>query len=87
MAFSSKPILLPAVTMLTTSRQFRYVKHHFWFSDEPLKSEHLASYVRDEKANVAHPNAAWAQETGKGVLFFAKRAEDKATPSGLILMV
>lgn len=46
----------------------------------------MDSYVKNEKAE-AHHNAAWAQETGKGVLFYAKRAEDKATPSGMILLV
>lgn len=69
------------------SRQFRYVKHFFWFSEEPLTQESVDAYVKSEKAEVAHPNAAWAQETGKGVLFFAKRAEDKNTPSGIILLV
>ena len=69
------------------SRQFRYVKHYFWFSDEPLAQEALDSYVKTEKADVAHHNAAWARETGKGALFFAKRAEDKTAPSGIILLV
>ncbi|KAK5947128.1 hypothetical protein PMZ80_001275 [Knufia obscura] len=67
-------------------KQFRYVKHFFWFSEEPLTQGAVDSYVKSEKADVAHHNAAWAQETGKGVMFFAKRAEDKATPSGMILL-
>lgn len=67
-------------------KQFRYVKHYFWFSEEPVSKEALESYVKGEKADVAHTNAAWAQETGKGVLFFAKRAEDKANPTGVILL-
>lgn len=40
-----------------------------------------------EKGKAAHEHSAWAQETGKGVLFYTKRAEDKATPTGLILLV
>jgi Pleckstrin homology domain len=47
----------------------------------------LDSYLRTEKAEIAHPNAAWAHETGKGLLFFAKRAEDKAAPSGIMNLV
>jgi Pleckstrin homology domain len=47
----------------------------------------LDGYLRAEKADVAHPNAAWAHETGKGLLFFAKRAEDKAAPTGILNLV
>lgn len=47
----------------------------------------MVTYIRNERNEVAHPNAAWAQETGKGVLYYAKRAEDKASPTGLILLV
>lgn len=63
-----------------------YSKQYFWFSDEAVKGENLTSYIRDEKNSVAHPSAAWAQETGKGVLFHAKRVEDKSNPSGMILL-
>lgn len=73
--------------MLTSTRQFRFVKHFFWFSEEPLNKETLDAYVKSEKADVAHHHAAWAQETGKGVLFYAKRAEDKNAPAGLIVLV
>lgn len=72
---------------LTPISKFRFVKHFFWFSDEPLSQEAVDAYVKNEKVELAHHNAAWAQETGKGVLFYAKRAEDKATPSGMILLV
>jgi len=70
-----------------SSRQFRYVKHFFWLSDEPVSRDALDSYVKSEKAEVAHDHAAWARETGKGLMFFSKRAEDKATPSGIIILV
>lgn len=72
---------------LTRPRQFRFVKHFFWFSEEPISAEAINNYVKSEKPEVAHNNAAWAQETGKGVLFYTKRAEDKAHPTGLILLV
>ncbi|KAK5096371.1 hypothetical protein LTS08_007627 [Lithohypha guttulata] len=67
-------------------KQFRFVKHFFWFSEEPITQQGLDTYIKNEKADVAHHNAAWAQETGKGVLFYTKRSEDKATPTGLILI-
>ncbi|OQU96657.1 Pleckstrin -like domain-containing protein isoform 1 [Cladophialophora immunda] len=40
--------------------------------------------MRSEKADTKHSDAAWARETGKGLLFYSKRAEDKATPAGII---
>lgn len=36
---------------------------------------------------MANPVAAWASQTGKGLLFFTKRAEDKATPAGIFNLV
>ena len=68
------------------SRQFHFSKHFFYFSEEPLSSEALTSYVRSEKTGVSQ-NAAWARETGKGLLFHSKRSEDKAHPAGLIPLV
>ncbi|EFR01607.1 hypothetical protein MGYG_04610 [Nannizzia gypsea CBS 118893] len=68
-------------------KSFRFVKRHFWFSDEAVESKQLTSYFQNEKLSTAHPNAAWASQTGKGLLFFAKRAEDKATPAGIINLV
>jgi hypothetical protein len=47
----------------------------------------LTGYVRGKDLKSAHPNAAWAQETGKGLLFYAKRVEDKPTPAGIINLV
>jgi Pleckstrin homology domain len=68
-------------------RSLRFSKRFFWFSDDALKTDTLDSYLRTEKADIAHPNAAWAHETGKGLLFFAKRAEDRAAPSGILNLV
>jgi hypothetical protein len=64
--------------------KFRFHEHYFWFDDAPSTPESLNSYVRTKDLKSAHPNAAWAQETGKGLLFYAKRAEDKSTPAGII---
>lgn len=65
-----------------------YSKKFFWFSDEPVEHKHLTDYLRGEKAtDIARPNAAHASQTGKGLLFFAKRAEDKPQPQGIINLV
>ena len=65
-----------------------YSKKFFWFGDEPVEHIHLSDYLRGEKAtDISHPNAAHATQTGKGLLFFAKRAEDKPQPQGIINLV
>ncbi|KAL9046633.1 MAG: hypothetical protein Q9214_000578 [Letrouitia sp. 1 TL-2023] len=54
-------------------------------NDESVEHNHLSEYVRGEKAtDIAHDNAAHATQTGKGLLFFAKRVEDKPQPAGII---
>lgn len=67
--------------------QFRFSKKYFWFGDEAVGSEHLSAYLRDEKAVDAHHNAAWSSQTGKGLLYFAKRHEDKPVATGIINLV
>ncbi|KAK2760809.1 hypothetical protein FQN54_002047 [Arachnomyces sp. PD_36] len=62
----------------------RFSKRYFWFSDEAVESKNLTTYFANEKHSVSHPTGAWASQTGKGLLFFTKRAEDKATPTGII---
>ncbi|KAL8698669.1 MAG: hypothetical protein Q9201_006442 [Fulgogasparrea decipioides] len=66
-------------------KSLMYSKKFFWFGDEPVEHKHLSEYLRGEKAtDIARPNAAHATQTGKGLLFFAKRAEDKPQPQGII---
>jgi hypothetical protein len=43
--------------------------------------------MKTEKADTKHSDAAWARESGKGLLFYSKRSEDKATPAGIINLV
>ncbi|KAI9881035.1 MAG: hypothetical protein M1830_008917 [Pleopsidium flavum] len=62
----------------------RFSKKFFWFGHEPVEPQHLSTYLRSEKQEMAHPNAAYASQTGKGLLFFAKRIEDKAQPAGIL---
>ena len=70
-----------------TLNSFRYAKYFFWFDNDRKTAEHMVPYIRKERLEIAHPNAAWAQETGKGVLFYAKRAEDRENPDILVLLV
>lgn len=65
-------------------QSLRFSKRFFWFSDDAFKTDTLDSYLRSEKSEIAYSNAAWAHETGKGLLFSAKRAEDKTAPTGIL---
>ncbi len=68
-------------------RSFRFSKKFFWFGHESVEPQHLSTYLRSEKQEIAHPNAAYASQTGKGLLFFAKSIEDKAQPAGILNLV
>ncbi|KIX94384.1 uncharacterized protein Z520_09770 [Fonsecaea multimorphosa CBS 102226] len=68
----------------TFFKKFIFSKHYFWFQEEPTTAESLTNFMRSEKADTKHSDAAWARETGKGLLFYSKRVEDKATPAGII---
>merc|ERR1711939_268896 len=62
-----------------------FQKKFFYFGTEPVESKTLSSYLRGEKAqDTANKNVAWAAHTGKGLLFFTKKASEKATPAGII---
>ena len=68
-------------------RSLIFSKKYFWFSDEPVEAKHLSDYLHGEKSDIAHHNVAHASQTGKGLLFFAKRVEDKSRPAGIINLV
>ncbi|KAK0118181.1 hypothetical protein ONS95_012486 [Cadophora gregata] len=66
-------------------KSFIFQKKFFYFGSEPVESKALSSYLRGEKAqDTANKNVAWAAHTGKGLLFFTKKASEKATPAGII---
>ncbi|OIW24051.1 hypothetical protein CONLIGDRAFT_122884 [Coniochaeta ligniaria NRRL 30616] len=64
-------------------RNFLYSKKFFWFGSEPVDTKAVGTFKHDKIADVAHHVAAWASETGKGLLFFSERA-DKTAPHGAI---
>lgn len=63
---------------------FLFSTKYFWFSDEPVSVQDLNDYLRGEKADVAHPTAAWSSQTGKGLLYFVKHADKKDKPAGVL---
>jgi hypothetical protein len=74
--------------VLTSNRSFRFAKRFFYFSDDAVEAKNLTAYLASEKASAAaQRTAAWATQTGKGLLFYTKRAEDKATPAGIFNLV
>ncbi|KUL91492.1 hypothetical protein ZTR_01609 [Talaromyces verruculosus] len=65
-------------------KSFRFTKRFFYFSEDAVEAKNLTSYLVSEKSSAAaQRTAAWATQTGKGLLFLTKRAEDKATPAGI----
>jgi hypothetical protein len=52
-----------------------------------VSTQSLSQYLRGEKPEIAHPTAAWSSQTGKGLLFFVKHADQKATPAGVLNLV
>jgi L,D-peptidoglycan transpeptidase YkuD (ErfK/YbiS/YcfS/YnhG family) len=64
----------------------RFAKRYFYFTEDSTEAKSLSVFIANEKS-AGHPTAAWASQTGKGLLFFAKRAEDKATPTGIFNLV
>jgi hypothetical protein len=65
-------------------KSFRFTKRFFYFAEDAVEAKNLTSYLASEKSSAAaQRTAAWATQTGKGLLFLTKRAEDKATPAGI----
>ena len=71
---------------LTPIRNILYSKKLFWFGSDPVDTKALTSFKADKSAEVAHHVAAWASETGRGLLFFSEKS-DKAAPHGVIQLV
>ena len=82
------PHVLLTPLFLFPSRGLIPSKKYFWLSDEPLEHAQLSGYLASEKLkDIAHPNAAHATQTGKGLMFGAKRAEDKHHPQSIFNLV
>lgn len=70
---------------LTRFRNLIFSKKFFWFSVDSVDLKSIPSFKADKNADVAHHVAAWASETGKGLLFYGEK--DKSAPQGAILLV
>ncbi|QDS74426.1 hypothetical protein FKW77_006077 [Venturia effusa] len=57
-------------------------KVFFWFGKEPIETKELNHYLAKGK-EAAHSTAAWAAQTGEGLLLFSKTGE-KSTPTGVL---
>ena len=90
MVSSSKLELPDLITWAITNKLHRklagFKKHHFWLGNAAVEFKDLSNYLRGEKQEVGNHNAAWAAQTGKGLLFFSKLASEK-TPAGIINLV
>lgn len=67
--------------MLTTTRNFIYTKKFFWFGSEPVDVKKIPALLKD------HHLAAWASETGKGLLFVNEKGTDQTAPTSAIHLV
>ncbi|KFZ15760.1 hypothetical protein V501_02556 [Pseudogymnoascus sp. VKM F-4519 (FW-2642)] len=61
-----------------------FQKRFFWFGTDAVEVKSLSNYLRGEKPEAGNHNAAWASQTGKGLLYFSKQAGEKSAPVGLI---
>ncbi|KAJ0122410.1 hypothetical protein N8I77_011754 [Diaporthe amygdali] len=61
-------------------KNFIYSKKFFWFGSEAVDPKKVPALLKD------HHLAAWASETGKGLLFFSEKGQDKSAPSSAIAL-
>ncbi|KAL1847873.1 hypothetical protein Daus18300_013788 [Diaporthe australafricana] len=61
-------------------KNFIYSKKFFWFGSEAVDPKKFPALLKD------HHLAAWASETGKGLLFFSEKGQDKTAPSSAIAL-
>ena len=60
--------------------------YHFYFGEEPVKTEDLKHTVKLQDAG-GRETAAWSNETGKGLLYYVREVASKTGPPGAILLV
>jgi hypothetical protein len=60
-------------------------KFFFFYGDEAVPAEKFSHLLKPTKAEFKEA-IAWSSQTGKGLLYFAKSAEQKASPKGIIAL-
>lgn len=59
-------------------KNFIYSKKYFWFGADAIDPKSVPALLKD------HALAAWASQTGQGLLFFSEKSADKSAPHGAI---
>lgn len=60
-------------------------KRFFYFQDEPISEDKLKTYLHKDAAS--RSTAAYASQTGKGLLLYSKAETQKDSPHGIIKLV
>lgn len=58
-----------------------------WVGGDAVDTKNLAGYLSGEKSDHVNHNAAWASQTGNGLLFYSKNESEKANPVGVFNLV
>lgn len=69
-------------SVIDISISFFKQKRFFYFLDEPVTEDKLQTYLHKDSSSTA--NAAYASQTGKGLLFYSKAEGQKEAPHGII---
>jgi hypothetical protein len=62
---------------------FGFQKKYLWVGGDAVDTKNLAGYLSGEKSDHVNHNAAWASQTGDGLLFYSKNESEKANPVGV----
>jgi len=60
-----------------------FQKKYLWVGGDAVDTKNLAGYLSGEKSDHVNHNAAWASQTGNGLLFYSKNESEKANPVGV----
>lgn len=60
-------------------------RRFFYFQDEPIPEDKLKTYLHKDTAS--RSTAAYASQTGKGLLLYSKVEGQKEVPHGIIKLV
>lgn len=70
---------------LTNMYRFFKQKRFFYFQDEAISEDKLKTYLHKDTASLS--TAAYASQTGKGLLLYSKGEGQRENPHGIIKMV
>lgn len=84
----AKPIYEGLLRYTPTGNPFKSLfglkeKFVFYYGDEAVPADKLAHLIKPGKSDLRE-TVAWSSQTGKGLLYFVKHADQKASPKGAI---